>query len=495
MEQNINVRDSQNVPIIQAGRDVHIHEAERPKDEERKIKKLGIGPDKKKNKRKSATRDKLLVEAMHRCCLCPQHEDITDVHHIIFISEGGSDTEDNLMVVCPTCHAKIHRRPGMYTSNQLKTYKERWVSLCAKGISLEMLIPSLHNQTPPEPNFVGRVEMLSTITQWYNDPDVHIGALIGWGGFGKSALARKWYNSLECIDHVDACSDACSVMDTALHTTLHTTLHIALHIDGIFWFGFYRNASLDRFLDELLRYLAQGTIDLNEIKTSWQKAERIKEFLGDGEYLIILDGLEEMQKKVGTEIGAMENPEFKEILTYMAEAKNRGLCLITTRLPLPDIEKYPGYKRLDIEELSKENTRALFEKTEVKGTQDEVDAVWEDFKGHTLSLVLLANYLTGLDIKKASQIPPFYSDKEAGGKAHRILLWYDKQLKEEQRQFMKVFSLVRGAIGEKEVEAIFYPLINTQPFHFNQMVSGLCKRRLITKEKDIASGIESIVNS
>ena len=29
------------------------------------------------------------------------------------------------------------------------------------------LPPSLHNQTPPEPKFVGRQEMLETITDWY----------------------------------------------------------------------------------------------------------------------------------------------------------------------------------------------------------------------------------------------------------------------------------------------------------------------------------------
>lgn len=40
--------------------------------------------------------------------------------------------------------------------------------------------PSLHNQTPPEPNFVGRKEMLETITDWYTNPEVRIGALIGW---------------------------------------------------------------------------------------------------------------------------------------------------------------------------------------------------------------------------------------------------------------------------------------------------------------------------
>jgi copper chaperone CopZ len=59
------------------------------------------------------------------------------------------------------------------------------------------LLPSLHNQTPPEPNFVGRRDELATITQWYRDKDVHIGVLVGWGGFGKSALARRWYDLLK----------------------------------------------------------------------------------------------------------------------------------------------------------------------------------------------------------------------------------------------------------------------------------------------------------
>jgi hypothetical protein len=53
------------------------------------------------------------------------------------------------------------------------------------------LPPSLHNQTPPEPNFVGRKEMLETITEWYNNPEVRIGALIGWGGVDKGVCSAR----------------------------------------------------------------------------------------------------------------------------------------------------------------------------------------------------------------------------------------------------------------------------------------------------------------
>ncbi|MEW6608042.1 MAG: NB-ARC domain-containing protein [bacterium] len=418
---------------------------------EQKVKQSKI-PDKIKNK--------LLVDAMHRCCLCPQHEDITHIHHIVSISEKGPNTENNLMVVCPTCHAKIHRMRTMYTPRQLKMYKERWVNLCAQGLPLEerirkapgIFLLSLHNQIPPEPNFVGRTDMLKTISQWYRSKEVHISALVGWGGVGKSALVRKWFDSLKENN---------------------------IQPDGIFWFGFYRNAYFERFLSTLFAYLSQDRFKLDDYRTSWQKIDKIKELLLEREYLIILDGLEEMQKsQSGEEFGKMQHPEFADLLKYIADADFRGLCLITTRFPLSDIENYLSYQKLDVEELSKEDTRLLFQRVGVRGGDEEIDKIWEDFKGHTLSLVLLANYLVedfGGDIKKAGEIP------KIEGKPQRMLLWYDKQLNENQRQFMKIFSLFRGTVGEKEFEAIFQPRIKMDAFHFKQMVKDLVKRRLIAE--------------
>ncbi|HAW49995.1 TPA: hypothetical protein DCX16_03485, partial [bacterium] len=255
--------------------------------------------------------------------------------------------------------------------------------------------------------------------------------------------------------------------------------------DGIFWWGFYRNPYLDRFLEELLRYLAQGRVDLSEVKTSWQKAERIKEFITEKEFLIILDGLEEMQKDEKEEFGAMKDRDFQEILRYIADSHFKGLCLITTRFPMRDIETFSSYQSCGVDELSKEDTRLLFQKIGVMGSPDEIDEVWEEFRGHTLSLVLLARYLgKGGDIKRAKEIPPFYSDKEVGRKAHRILLWYDEQLNEKQRQFMKFFSLFRQAVGEREFDEIFLPRIEMKPFYFYRMVDDLCKRRLISKGSD-----------
>jgi tetratricopeptide (TPR) repeat protein len=319
------------------------------------------------------------------------------------------------------------------------------------------LPPSLHNQTPPEPNFVGRRDELSTITQWYRDPNVHIGVLVGWGGFGKSALARKWFDLLK---------------------------RNKIHPDGIFWYGFYRNPYLDRFLDALVSYLSEKT----DLKTSWQKVDEIKRHLTEREYLIILDGLEEMQEqKEGERYGFMKHPEFVDLLKFIADADFRGLCLVTTRTHLTELKTYPQYKEQEVERLSTEDGIELLTKIGVRGTQEEKKSLVKEYDGHTLSLTLLANYLVkdfSGNIKEARKIPAFYSDREAGGKAHRILWWYDKHLSKDQRTFMRIFSLFRGAVGDYEFGKVFRGYIKLSDFHFKELVRDLKDRRLIQKEED-----------
>ena len=53
-------------------------------------------------------REQVLRRDKHRCCNCDNHLDV-EVHHIRFRSEGGSNEPANLITLCMTCHASIHR--------------------------------------------------------------------------------------------------------------------------------------------------------------------------------------------------------------------------------------------------------------------------------------------------------------------------------------------------------------------------------------------------
>jgi tetratricopeptide (TPR) repeat protein/class 3 adenylate cyclase len=616
-------------------------------------------------------KDKLLVDSMHRCCLCPQHEDITQFHHIEFISEGGPDTEDNLVVVCATCHDKIHRIRGMYTPEQLQMYKERWVNLCAQGVPLEerirkapgieepelktahilfldivgysklkanqqvkaidtlnrivesviaslplerrLALPtgdgmaiaflenpespllaacriapkvmeagiplrmgmhiapvyvvkdikqeenivgdginlaqrvmdcgdaghilaskaaaealrgvkeeyerlfhdlgvfevkhgveieiwnvfgeefgnptppkrkrkpskiplpleaSLNNQPPPEPNFVGRAEMLKIITEWYNDPEVRIGALIGWGGVGKSALVRKWYDSLG---------------------------KIKIRPDGIFWWGFYRNAYLEPFLNALLRYVSQGQIDPDTIKSPWEKTDKIKEYISKGAYLIILDGLEQMQKaESGDEFGKMVHRECTELLHYLADSPGAGLCLVTTRYPMKDLESWRdgSYKMLSLIDLGTPDALAMLRKRGVKGDDERLKEVIEKYKGHALSLTSVVGFVKRYhngDITKAPDVKFVFGDKERFKDVNKLLRKYADKMSEPELVFLNIFSLFRGEVTEKEFAGVFRHKIQGAKFNdvlvkmneldFKDLVDGLVDWRLISYDE------------
>jgi hypothetical protein len=78
----------------------------------------------------AAVRRAVLAEAGYRCAV-PTCRGILalDLHHMEEVSEGGSDTVDNLIALCPTCHALYTR--GTISRDAIYTYKSVLVSLNA----------------------------------------------------------------------------------------------------------------------------------------------------------------------------------------------------------------------------------------------------------------------------------------------------------------------------------------------------------------------------
>src|SRR5205807_2211106 len=45
----------------------------------------------------------------HTCKKCKQDKCKLEVHHIHFRSNGGTDSPDNLITLCSSCHDKLHQ--------------------------------------------------------------------------------------------------------------------------------------------------------------------------------------------------------------------------------------------------------------------------------------------------------------------------------------------------------------------------------------------------
>ena len=335
------------------------------------------------------------------------------------------------------------------------------------------LAPSLHNQTPPEVHFVGREGMLETINDWYKSTDVRVGALIGWGGVGKSALVRKWYDSLKGNE---------------------------IRPDGIFWWGFYRNASLEQFLNALLRYVSGGQIEPDSIKSTWEKVERIKDYIHQGRYLVILDGLEQMQKsESGNEFGKMVNRELTELLHYLADGpKTEGLCLITTRYTMKDLDdwKNRGCENLELTKLSEADAMLMLKNRGVNGSDEKIKEVIKRYKGHALSLTLLAGYLKKYhrgDIEQAPDVEFVLSDKRRFEDVNKLMKRYSEKMTEAERVFLNIFSLFRQDVKEDDFAGVFRKEIEDTRFNdvlvkmdeldFKDLVSGLVDWRLVAYDE------------
>ena len=82
----------------------------------------------KRKKIPRQTKIDVLTEAGYRCAV-PTCRTILalDLHHIEEVSEGGGNSADNLIALCPTCHALLHR--GEIKRESIKIWKGMLVTL------------------------------------------------------------------------------------------------------------------------------------------------------------------------------------------------------------------------------------------------------------------------------------------------------------------------------------------------------------------------------
>lgn len=81
--------------------------------------------------------DRMMVKCARRCCICRRFRPTKlQVHHIVERSDGGSDDEDNLIVVCLSCHTDVHTKVPFarrFSVDELKGHRDALVQLVAEG--------------------------------------------------------------------------------------------------------------------------------------------------------------------------------------------------------------------------------------------------------------------------------------------------------------------------------------------------------------------------
>lgn len=329
------------------------------------------------------------------------------------------------------------------------------------------------NNAPPSlSEWTGRKQLLKDITSDWTDARVRITGLIGFGGEGKSSLAREWVDRL--------------LADSSRPQP-----------KGVFWWGFYEKRNVDEFFDAALTYLTGGGIDVKEIPSANRKARMIGAMLGAGRYLFVLDGLEVLQYQDGDMYGSIRSPDLKAFLEFFASPDHESFCMVTSRAPLVDMISFATYKHRDVDRLSPQDGRDLLRKLGVQGKDAELDKVVKDWDGHALTLSLLASYLKDYhdgDIAQVHNIPTPTADESRYERVHRVLRRYDEHLDEAAKAFLKLFSAFRRPVERDAFDKVFRIKLNEKALNasivalsnseFQAMVEKLVAYRILRYESE-----------
>jgi tetratricopeptide (TPR) repeat protein len=257
----------------------------------------------------------------------------------------------------------------------------------------------------------GREQHLRELDAAWDDPKTNIVSFIAWGGVGKSALVNHWLASMATQDYGGA--------------------------ERVFGWSFYsqgtkgRTASADIFIDKALREFG----DPNPTEGSArEKGERLAGLVKAKRTLLILDGLEPLQHPPGPLGGALKDQSMQALVRDLC-AQNPGLCVISSRLPLADLEDYEDCtaKQIDLENLPPEAGAELLRSTGVTGEQGELEQASRDLDGHALALTLLGNLLSERyqgDVRCRSEMGPLAYDGRQGQHARNVMSWYARLLGE-----------------------------------------------------------------
>ncbi len=320
----------------------------------------------------------------------------------------------------------------------------------------------------------GREEDIAFLDAAWENRQVNVVTIVAWAGIGKSTLVNHWLRRMAAKHYRSA--------------------------ELIFGWSFYRQgttgqtSSADEFLDAALTWF--GDPD-PRVGTAWEKGERLAKLIAHRRTLLVLDGLEPLQNPPGPQEGRLREPSLQALLRELA-AFNKGLCVITTRLPVADISDHErtSAPRRDLEQLSSEAGAMLLRALGVKGHEEELRRASDGFSGHCLALTLLGSYLTDAfngDIRCRKEVSERLAhDARQGAHARKVMESYQTWFGEgPELSVLRMLGLFDRPADEKALGTLLKPpamrgltesLIGLSPTEWRTILAKLRRARLLAAE-------------
>jgi hypothetical protein len=324
-------------------------------------------------------------------------------------------------------------------------------------------------------------------------PRPRVLTFFGLGGEGKTSLVAKWAAELAHQDWP--------------------------RCDGAFAWTFYSQGtrdqattSSDTFLKEALIFFGDSSV-AGSAQSAFEKGRRLAQLVGERRALLILDGVEPLQyAPTSPTPGELKDQGLAALLKALATS-SQGLCVVTTRYLIPDLRAFRQTTAPEIilRRLSKETGVALLRSLDVKGAQEEFEALVEDVQGHALTLNLLGTYIRDAhagDIRKRDLVKLEEADaEEQGGHAFRAMDAYVNWFASDGEKGKRALAILRllglfeqPATGDCLASLLKAPaipglteaLIRLSEVELNMAFSRLEAAKLLTVNRDAVGTLLSL---
>lgn len=324
------------------------------------------------------------------------------------------------------------------------------------GISFPADITQIVEKAPPE--FIGRHAEKELLTAaWRKVVAAEAGRplviiFVAFAGEGKTSLVAKW-----AADLAHQGWPGC---------------------DTVFAWSFYTQdaqaePSPDLFLAAALAFFGDPGM-ASSPQTPDAKAKRLFELVSARRSLLILDGLERLQRAPKLhQRGGWKKSVIAWLLKELATFNN-GLCIVTTRYDIPELNAFregtaPSYKLDGL--CTASGVEFLKSLGVTKGPAEEFEKLVEEVRGHPLTLKLIGSYLSKAmhgDIRHRVQIKFEEADALNGGHASAAMATYVQWMEAEGGEahralaILRLLGLFKGSVSMERFRALLEPKANLE---------------------------------
>ena len=270
--------------------------------------------------------------------------------------------------------------------------------------------------TPSASRLFGRAHEFRDLDIAWQSQTTNVLSIVAWGGIGKTSLVGKWAATLAQRDY-----DGARYFDWAFHS------------QGIREQG---DISADSFIAAALVFFGDHVL-AQSAAHPWDKGTRLAQLVARERTLLVLDGIESLQYSPSMLDGGgmLKHLGVEALLKGLAQG-NAGLCVVTTRVRVADLESFRDTTspEMKLDHLDAEASIELLKYLGVRGADDDFDRLASDVNGHALTLTLLGRYLGRAhagDIRRRDHVRIEKADAQVhGGRAFKVMAAYERWLAE-----------------------------------------------------------------